>query len=103
MFQKHKELSVVRLHALVSDEDTARRAAAGGATVVELRLKGAPTEEVVALGRALGDLDLELLVNDDIDAALEFGCGVHLEPGRPWNRTGARGGDHAGRVGHQAA
>jgi thiamine-phosphate pyrophosphorylase len=66
------------LHALVSDEETARRAAAGGATVLQLRLKGAPTEEVVALGLALGDLDVELLVNDDIDAALELGCGVHL-------------------------
>ena len=48
----------MRLHALVSDEKTARRAAAGGATVIQLRLKGAPTEEIVALGLALGDLDL---------------------------------------------
>ena len=73
----------MRLHALVSDEKTARRAAAGGATVIQLRLKGAPTEQVVALGRALGDLDLELLVNDDVDAALELGCGVHLGQGDP--------------------
>ena len=83
MFQKHKGFPVVRVHALVSDEDTARRAAAGGATVIQLRLKGAPTEEVVALGRALGDLDLELLVNDDVDAALALGCGVHLGQGDP--------------------
>jgi thiamine monophosphate synthase len=46
----------VRLHALVSDEETARRAAAGGATVVQLRLKDAPTAEVVALGRRLAGL-----------------------------------------------
>jgi thiamine-phosphate pyrophosphorylase len=71
----------VRLHALVADEETARRAAAGGATVVQLRLKGAPTAEVVALGRALADLDAELIVNDDVDAALELGCGVHLGQG----------------------
>jgi thiamine-phosphate pyrophosphorylase len=71
----------VRLHVLVADEETARRAAAGGATVVQLRLKGAPTAEVVALGLALGDLDLELVVNDDIEAALELGCGVHLGQG----------------------
>ena len=71
----------MRLHALVSDEETARRAAAGGASVIQLRLKGAPTEEIVALGLALGDLDLELVVNDDIDAALELGCGVHLGQG----------------------
>ena len=71
----------MRLHALVSDEETARRAAAGGATVVQLRLKGAPTEDVVALGRALADLDAELIVNDDVEAALELGVGVHLGQG----------------------
>ena len=71
----------MRVHVLVADEDTARRAAAGGATVVQLRLKEAPTEEVVALGLALADLDVELVVNDDIDAALELGCGVHLGQG----------------------
>jgi len=73
----------VRLHALVSEEETARRAAAGGATVVQLRLKGAPTADVVALGRALGDLDAQLIVNDDIDAAVELGVGVHLGQGDP--------------------
>jgi thiamine-phosphate pyrophosphorylase len=73
----------VRLHALVSDEETARRAAAGGATVVQLRLKGAPTAEVVALGRALAGLEAELVVNDDVDAALELGVGVHLGQGDP--------------------
>lgn len=62
----------------MADEETARRAAAGGATVVQLRLKEAPTAEVVALGRSLHDVDAELIVNDDIDAALELGCGVHL-------------------------
>ena len=71
----------MKLHALVGDEPTARRAAAGGATVVQLRLKGAPTAEVVALGRALADLDAELVVNDDVDAALELGVGVHLGQG----------------------
>ena len=71
----------MRLHALVADEATARRAAAGGATVVQLRLKGAPTDEVVALGRALADLEAELVVNDDVDAALELGVGVHLGQG----------------------
>ena len=81
MFQKHKEFSGVRVHVLVADEDAARLAAAGGATVVQLRLKGAPTDEVVALGRALGDLDVQLVVNDDVAAALELGCGVHLGQG----------------------
>jgi thiamine-phosphate pyrophosphorylase len=71
----------VRLHALAADEATARRAAAGGATVVQLRLKGAPTADVVALGRALADLNAELVVNDDLEAALELGVGVHLGQG----------------------
>jgi thiamine-phosphate pyrophosphorylase len=65
----------------VADEATARRAAAGGATVVQLRLKGAPTADVVALGRALADIDAELVINDDVDAALELGVGVHLGQG----------------------
>lgn len=73
----------MRLHALVDDADTARRAAAGGATVVQLRLKGVPTAEVVALGLALADLDAELVVNDDVEAALELGVGVHLGQGDP--------------------
>ena len=68
----------MRLHALVSDAASARAAAAGGATVVQLRLKGASTAEVVELGRSLRDLEAELVVNDDLDAALELGCGVHL-------------------------
>ncbi len=71
----------MRLHALVTDEATARRAAAGGATVVQLRLKGAPTDEIAALGRRLADLSAELVVNDDVDAAIELGVGVHLGQG----------------------
>ena len=67
----------------MSDAATARRAAAGGATVVQLRLKGAPTEDVVELGLSLADLDVELVVNDDVDAALELGVGVHLGQGDP--------------------
>ena len=65
----------------MSDEATARAAAAGGATVVQLRLKEAPTSDVVALGRRLADLDAELVVNDDVAAALALGAGVHLGQG----------------------
>jgi thiamine-phosphate pyrophosphorylase len=82
----------VRLHALVSDEATARRAAAGGATVLQLRLKGAPTTEIVALGRALADVEAELVVNDDVDAALELGCGVHLGQADPGAERAAAAG-----------
>jgi thiamine-phosphate pyrophosphorylase len=69
------------LHALVSDLATGRAAALGGATVLQLRLKGAPTAQVVELGRELLALGPELIVNDDVDAALELGCGVHLGQG----------------------
>lgn len=71
----------MRVHVLVADEQTARTAAAGGATVVQLRLKDAPTEEVVALGRALADLPAQLVVNDDVEAAMQLGVGVHLGQG----------------------
>jgi len=73
----------VRVHALVADVETARRAVADGASVVQLRLKGAPTGEVVVVGRELLALDAELVVNDDVEAALELGCGVHLGQNDP--------------------
>jgi thiamine-phosphate pyrophosphorylase len=74
----------VRLHAIVEDLETARAAVAGGATVVQLRLKGRPTDEVVAAGRPFCDLPATLVVNDDVDAAIELGAdGVHLGRGDP--------------------
>ena len=51
--------------------------------MLQLRLKGAATAEVVELGRSLRDLHAELIVNDDLDAALELGCGVHLGQADP--------------------
>jgi thiamine-phosphate pyrophosphorylase len=73
----------VRLHALVADLDTARVAAAGGATVIQWRLKDVPTLEVVERGRSTRSLcarhGLEFIVNDDVEAALMLGAdGVHL-------------------------
>jgi thiamine-phosphate pyrophosphorylase len=73
----------VRLHALVADVETGRAAAEGGATVLQLRLKDARTEEVVELGRALAGLGPQLVANDDVEAALELGCGVHLGQNDP--------------------
>jgi thiamine-phosphate pyrophosphorylase len=68
----------VRLHALVSDLETAGRAIVAGATVVQLRLK-APTAEIVAAGAGFRRLGTTFVVNDDVDAALELGAdGVHL-------------------------
>jgi thiamine-phosphate pyrophosphorylase len=68
----------MRVHAIVTDLDTARLAVAAGATVIQLRIK-APTAEVVERGRGFGELDATFVVNDDIDAAFELGAdGVHL-------------------------
>jgi thiamine-phosphate pyrophosphorylase len=82
----------MRLHALVTDLETARAAVAGGATVVQLRLKESSTAERVALGRLLQALDAELVVNDDVDAALELGCGVHLGQSDPGAERAAAAG-----------
>jgi thiamine-phosphate pyrophosphorylase len=68
----------VRLHAVVSDLETARAAIEGGATVVQLRVK-APTEQVVQAGRGFRELPATFIVNDDVEAALELAAdGVHL-------------------------
>jgi thiamine-phosphate pyrophosphorylase len=68
----------LRLHAVVSDLETALAAVEGGATVVQLRVKG-PTEQVVEAGRGFRELPATFVVNDDVDAALELGAdGVHL-------------------------
>ncbi|HEX3266443.1 MAG TPA: thiamine phosphate synthase [Gaiellaceae bacterium] len=62
----------------MSDLETARKAVAGGATVVQLRVK-APTEQIVEAGRGFRDLPVTLVVNDDVEAALQLGAdGVHL-------------------------
>jgi thiamine-phosphate diphosphorylase len=73
----------VILHALVDDPRVAEAAAAGGATVLQLRLKGASTEELVARGRPLRALcsraGLTFVVNDDVEAAVALDAdGVHL-------------------------
>jgi thiamine-phosphate pyrophosphorylase len=76
----------VSVHALVSDLATAERAIAGGATVVQLRLKDAGTAEVVAAGEpmlaACRRARVTFVVNDDVEAALRLGAdGVHLGQG----------------------
>ena len=73
----------VRVHAIVEDLETARRAVEAGATVVQLRVK-APT----ARGRRARAADsagsaTTFVVNDDVEAALELGAdGVHLGQAR---------------------
>jgi thiamine-phosphate diphosphorylase len=72
----------VILHAIVADFDPAQKAVDAGATVVQLRLKDASTEERVAVGSVFGALDATFVVNDDVDAAIALGAdGVHLGQG----------------------
>jgi thiamine-phosphate pyrophosphorylase len=73
----------VKLHVLVDDLETARLAVAGGATVVQWRLKDVPRVDVVERGRATRSLcarhGVTFVVNDDVEAALMLGAeGVHL-------------------------
>ena len=69
----------MRLHAIVEDLAAARAAVEGGATVVQLRRKGATTDELVDAGQAFAELDALFVVNDDVEAALRLGAnGVHL-------------------------
>jgi thiamine-phosphate pyrophosphorylase len=69
----------MRLHALVEDAETGRAAVEDGATVVQLRRKGASTEELLEAGRGFLLLDATFIVNDDVVAALRLGAdGVHL-------------------------
>ena len=76
----------MKLHAIVSDLETARLAVEGGATVVQWRLKDVPRVDVVERGRATRSLcaryGVPFVVNDDVEAALMLGAdGVHLGRG----------------------
>lgn len=73
----------MKLHAIVSDLDTAQQAAEGGASVIQLRLKGATTQQVVDQGAPFRTLctahNIAFVVNDDVQAALALLAeGVHL-------------------------
>ncbi|MCW2963501.1 MAG: thiE [Actinomycetia bacterium] len=71
----------MKVHAIVTDLNTARQAVASGATVVQLRVK-APTAEVVERGHGFRELLAMFVVNDDVDAAIALGAdGVHLGQG----------------------
>jgi thiamine-phosphate pyrophosphorylase len=66
------------VHAIVGELDTARRAVAAGATVVQLRVK-APTAVVIECGRGFNELGVTFVVNDDVEAAIRLDAdGVHL-------------------------
>ena len=87
----------MRVHAIVSDLETAEQAVAAGATVVQLRVK-APTAEVVERGRGFRSLTVTFVVNDDVQAALELGAdGVHLGQEDPGAETARAAGLLLGR------
>jgi thiamine-phosphate pyrophosphorylase len=68
----------VKVHAIVDGLDTARRAVAAGATVVQLRVK-APTAAVIERGHGFAELGVTFVVNDDVEAAIRLDAdGVHL-------------------------
>jgi thiamine-phosphate pyrophosphorylase len=76
----------LKLHCIVEDVEAARVAVEGGATVIQLRLKDAPTLAVVAAGRPIcqlcKDQGVTFVVNDDVEAALALNAdGVHLGRG----------------------
>jgi len=78
----------MKLHAIVTDLTTAKAAVEGGATVVQLRLKGASTEEVIAAGAVFRELETTFVVNDDVQAAIALGAdGVHLGRDDPGAET----------------
>ncbi|MBW8321202.1 MAG: thiamine phosphate synthase [Arenimonas sp.] len=63
--------------------ETARRAVAGGVTLVQLRDKNAPPAQMIETGRALKaalhGTGVPLIVNDDVEAALAIGAdGLHV-------------------------
>ncbi len=87
----------MRVHAIVADLETARRAVDAGATVVQLRVKG-PTAEVVGRGKGFRKLGATFVVNDDVEAALELRAdGVHLGQADPGAETVRRHGLLLGR------
>lgn len=80
----HLRLTLVTDDRLLAGRDVvevARRAVAGGVTLVQLRLKRAGARELVDLARRLREaLPVPVLVNDRPDVARVSGTGVHLGP-----------------------
>lgn len=63
--------------------ETTRAAVAGGATIVQLRDKHAPTAAMIETGRALKQIlhgsNARLIVNDNVEAAIAIGAdGLHI-------------------------
>jgi len=88
------------LHAVVADAPVAEWAAAHGATVVQLRLKHVTTAERVRAGRdtlAVVHRPVEVVMNDDVEAAVALGISVHLGQGDAGMERARRAGIGFGR------
>ena len=71
----------MKLHAIVSDFETAKVAVAGGATVVQLRLKDASTDEVVAVGAPFRELGATFDIREFQATTLMPTAGIAPMPG----------------------
>ncbi len=91
MITRKEKLSRARLYVVLGPqsasgrpaEEVAREAVLGGADIIQLRMKGASTREIVrraqSVGRAVQELGALFIVNDDPIAAAESGAdGVHV-------------------------
>ena len=86
----------MRVHCIVQDLETAR-VAAEGATVIQIRIKGVSTLELVDAGRPICELcrehSITSVVNDDVEAALALNAdGVHLGRADPGKELAAAAG-----------
>ena len=73
----------MKFHWIIENEEAARVAAEGGATVIQLRIKGLSTLDLVERGRPVVAVarkaGIPFVVNDDVEAALALNAdGVHL-------------------------
>ena len=76
-------LYLVMTDPVVGYEECCKAAVKAGVKIVQLRMKDAPRDEIVATGRALRDItagtDTLFIVNDDPSIAAEVGAdGVHV-------------------------
>ena len=81
--KKNLKLYVITDRRFKDEVESVREALEGGATSIQLRLKGVPTREMIKIGREIRKLTEEYgalyLVNDRLDVALGVNAdGVHV-------------------------
>jgi len=84
--KKKLKLYVITDRRLRDELESVKGALEGGATAIQLRLKGVPTREMIQLGREIRklteDYDALYIVNDRVDVALAVDAdGVHVGQG----------------------